>query len=48
MMASGVVEVFGLEDLAEKAQNELPLFAKRMSPEEFDRHVGRLSTDGEG
>lgn len=28
MMASGVVEVFGLEGLAEKARNELPLFAK--------------------
>jgi hypothetical protein len=48
MMASGVVEVFGLEGLAEKAQNELPLFAKRMSPEELDKHVGCLPTDGEG
>jgi hypothetical protein len=29
MMASGVVEVFGLESLAEKARNEIPLFAMR-------------------
>lgn len=28
MMANGVVEVFGLEDLVEKARKELPLFVR--------------------